>query len=124
MCIRDRVRNASLSEWRSKSEFLAVDRVRVSINLLDLLSRRLVIEQVEIEGLRAHAVRRSDGSYNFDDLLKAESNEKSLLSVDLSRVALKDAAVSYTHLDVYKRQVDRAHIGRLFHAGQRIDARS
>ncbi|VCU68740.1 putative assembly protein [Pigmentiphaga humi] len=58
----------SLSEPRSTQIFAAVDTARVAVAVLPLLSGRIVIDQVQIEGLKANVVRYRSGKFNFDDL--------------------------------------------------------
>jgi len=61
---------ARLSGPGGHGEFAQFDAAQVGIALWPLLSRRLVIERVSLEGLKLEAVRRRDGSTNFDDLLR------------------------------------------------------
>lgn len=64
-----RLGKASLSEPRSTEEFASLDGARVSVRLMPLLSRQVVVDRVEMDGVRAHIVRGKDGRFNFDDLL-------------------------------------------------------
>ncbi len=66
----------SLSEHKSNAEFAAVDRARVSLALIPLLSKQLVVDQVRIDGLKANIRRNKDGSTNFDDLLAADGPQE------------------------------------------------
>lgn len=59
----------TLSERGSDAQFAAFDRARVALALLPLLSGRVVVDQIVLEGLRATVVRRKDGSTNLDDLI-------------------------------------------------------
>jgi AsmA protein len=65
----------SLSEHKGSAEFASVERARVSLALIPLLSKQLVVDQVQIEGLRANIRRNKDGSTNFDDLLAADGQQ-------------------------------------------------
>jgi AsmA protein len=64
-----RLGKASLSEPRSTEEFASIGNARVSVRLLPLLSRQVVVDRVELDGVRARIVRAKDGRFNFDDLL-------------------------------------------------------
>lgn len=64
-----KVGKASLSEPRSTEEFARIDNAHVSVRVLPLLSRQLVVDRVEMDGVRARIVRGKDGRFNFDDLL-------------------------------------------------------
>ncbi|HYD75989.1 AsmA family protein [Ramlibacter sp.] len=60
---------ARLSEPASPQQaFASVEGAHVSVQLIPLLSRRVVVDRVELDGVRARIVRRKDGSFNFDDL--------------------------------------------------------
>jgi len=68
-----------LSERDSKDEFAGVDDLRVALALLPLLSKRIVVDEVVVDGLRATLVKHADGSTNIDDLTesgKAKPAEK------------------------------------------------
>jgi AsmA protein len=65
----------SLSERNSKTEFAAVDHARVALALAPLLSRRFVVDHVDIDGLRAHIVHDKSGANNYDDLLSKEEGK-------------------------------------------------
>ena len=59
----------TLSDHASTAEFAAIDRARVSVALIPLLLRQqLVIDRIDVEGMRARVVRLEDGSMNTGDL--------------------------------------------------------
>jgi AsmA protein len=61
-----------LSEFRSDQDFAGLEQMRVSLALLPLLSRDVVVDQVQLNGLRVNLVKHRDGKTNFADLLGAE----------------------------------------------------
>ena len=61
-----------LSEFRSDKEFAGLEQMRVSLALLPLLSKQVVVDQVQLNGLRVNLVKYRDGGTNFADLLGAE----------------------------------------------------
>ncbi len=61
-----------LSEFRSDQDFAGLEQMRVSLALLPLLSRDVVVDQVQLNGLRVNLVKYRDGKTNFADLLGAE----------------------------------------------------
>jgi AsmA protein len=63
----------SLSEFRSEQEFAAVDSASVSLKLLPLLARQIVVDEVEVSGVKAHLIKYKNGKTNLDDLLGEES---------------------------------------------------
>ena len=60
-----------LSEFRSDKEFAGLDDMRVSLELIPLLSKQVVVDKIQLDGLRASLVKHKDGKTNFDDLLGA-----------------------------------------------------
>jgi AsmA protein len=59
----------TLSEAGAADEFAAIDSARISVALLPLLlQRELVVDRIDIEGMRAKVVRYKDGSMNTGDL--------------------------------------------------------
>jgi AsmA protein len=84
--------NASLSEPNSNTVFASVDRAKLSLALLPLLSKQLVVDQVRIDGLKLDIRRAKDGSTNFDDLLnkrgkKEEGGQAFRFDIDSVRIA-------------------------------------
>lgn len=64
----------TLSERGSPDEFAAIDSARVSVALLPLLLRReVVINRIDIQGMRAKVVRFADGSMNTGDLTSGQA---------------------------------------------------
>lgn len=83
---------ASLSEPNSNAVFASVDRAKLSLALLPLLSKQLVVDQVRIDGLKLDIRRAKDGSTNFDDLLnksgkKGEGGQTFRFDIDSVRIA-------------------------------------
>ncbi|MBV8208511.1 MAG: AsmA family protein [Burkholderiaceae bacterium] len=60
--------HTTLSERGSNGQFVSLDRARVSLALLPLLSGRAEVGTVSLYGLRATIERRGDGTTNVDDL--------------------------------------------------------
>jgi AsmA protein len=66
---------ARLSGPGGRGDFAQFDSAQVGVALWPLLSRRVVVERVRLEGLKFEGVRRRDGSTNLDDLLRTASPE-------------------------------------------------
>jgi AsmA protein len=62
---------ARLSGPGGKGEFAQLDSARIGVALWPLLSRRVVVERIVLDGLKLEGVRYRDGRTNFDDLLTA-----------------------------------------------------
>lgn len=65
----------TLSEHASEKEFAAVEAARVALQLMPLLSRELVVSQIEVRGLRANLVKYKNGTTNVDDLRRSEARK-------------------------------------------------
>lgn len=85
----------TLSERGSEAVFVALDRARISVAVLPLLSKQLVIDEVELAGANVHLVRHKDGSYNFDDLLSKDKQESQAVRFDVAGVDITNATVAF-----------------------------
>jgi len=84
-----RLGKASLSEFQSDKPFARIDGARVSVRLMPLLSKKLVVDQVELTGVHANIVRHKDGRFNFDDLLsKEKSDDGAAVQFDIAGIHL------------------------------------
>lgn len=70
------INKISLSEYRSKRQFAAIDRAHVSVELIPLLSRHVVVNEVELSGAQAELIKRPDGKLNIDDLISHATEKK------------------------------------------------
>ncbi|ADE10667.1 AsmA family protein [Sideroxydans lithotrophicus] len=62
----------SLSEFESEQEFISVDSASVSLKLLPLLARQIVVDEVDVSGVKAQLVKYKNGKTNIDDLIGKE----------------------------------------------------
>lgn len=99
----------TLSEANSSAAFASVNDLRVALAVIPLLTKRIVVDEVIIDGLRAHVVKRADGTLNIDDLRgkhaagAAAPAEKpttvetgaSPLKLDIGGVRVTDAALTW-----------------------------
>lgn len=102
-----RAGRVSLSEADGKTDFSAIDSLRVAVAVMPLLSGRLEAREIEIDGLALTLIKRRDGSLNIDDLLAgqkekpageakpaaAESSQP--LQVDIAGLALRNARFTW-----------------------------
>lgn len=65
----------TLSEYKSEQVFASIENARVSLQLMPLLARKVAVDAVELDGVRARVVRYKDGRLNIDDLLSKDPNE-------------------------------------------------
>ncbi len=93
----------SLSEAGRAETFAAIDRAALAVDLLPLLSGRVVVGRVEASGVRVQLLRDAQGKRNTDDLAGAGEQSATSgaptadtgssarpLSFDIDHVALKD----------------------------------
>lgn len=70
-----RLGKATLSELRSEQVFARIDGAGVALQLMPLFAGQVVVNNVDIDGLKVRLVRFSDGHLNIDDLLPKDANE-------------------------------------------------
>ncbi|RZI44784.1 AsmA family protein [Herbaspirillum sp. HC18] len=104
----------SISEHGSDTEFAAVEHAKVSLALIPLLSKRFVVDQVHVDGLRATVRRNKDGSTNIDDLLsKGEPGKEGgggkEVGFDIDGVHLSNAHIVFDD----RQQARKIDISRL-----------
>lgn len=93
--------SASLSEPRSERPFASVESARVSVKVMPLLSRQVIVDAIDVQGLRLNVLREKSGRMNFDDLTGAEKPAKpedkadTPVQVDIARVEISNADVTY-----------------------------
>ena len=95
----------SLSEYRNDKEFAAIESARVSVALLPLLRKQVVVDEVEVSGLKASLVKHKDGTTNIDDLLgqteqKQQGQEQTSIpgppvKFDIASVSVQKTNLSY-----------------------------
>ena len=97
----------SLSEHKSDKEFVAVENTRVSLKLLPLLSEQVVVDEVEIQGVRLNLIRYKDGSTNMDDLAgvpqkggaedaQSKSGKPEKFKFDIDHVGIENTTLNYS----------------------------
>ena len=66
---------STLSEHKSEQVFATIGNARISLRLMPLLSKQVVVDTIELDGLKARLVRFKDGRLNIDDLLSMDEKE-------------------------------------------------
>ncbi|MBI4995941.1 MAG: AsmA family protein [Rhodocyclales bacterium] len=74
------VGKTALSEFKSPQEFAAIDGARVSIAVLPLLTKRVVVEAIELDGASVTLIKRKDGTLNIDDLMAKDAGKAAKLA--------------------------------------------
>ncbi|SMC16114.1 AsmA family protein [Andreprevotia lacus DSM 23236] len=86
--------DVTLSEPDHPDIFAKTDSVKVTLGMWPLLSGRFAIEAIDFEKPQMLVEHRSDGSYNFEDLLqKHQPGNK--LQFDLNRLRFHEARFDY-----------------------------
>ncbi|OGA52152.1 MAG: hypothetical protein A3F74_07785 [Betaproteobacteria bacterium RIFCSPLOWO2_12_FULL_62_58] len=98
-----RMGKATLSERASDKEFAGLEEMRIAVKLLPLLSRRVVVDAVEVKNLRADIVRFKDGKTNVDDLAggggkaaPAPRGAEAQFMIDIDHVLIENSALTFT----------------------------
>lgn len=59
---------ARLSEPRSKEGFAAFESARIAVAVMPLLSNRVEVQRIQLDGFKATLIKHKDGRLNIDDL--------------------------------------------------------
>ncbi|QYF95398.1 AsmA family protein [Massilia sp. PAMC28688] len=98
----------TLSEHASAEQFAAIDQARVSVALWPLLLRQqVVIDRIDVRGIRARVVRHADGSMNTGDLTAARPAATAGTGADGGRARLEVAISSIRVGGAHVRFEDR-----------------
>ena len=92
---------ATLSGRNGGSEFIGIEQATISVSLLPLLTRRVVVEQVEVDGLRMALLRDKGGKLNADDILDPGSdttpaNGNTPFDLDVGSLKVRSGALTWT----------------------------
>lgn len=102
----------SLSEPAATQEFAAIDSARLSVALLPLLLRReVVVDRIDIQGMRAKVVRLADGSMNTGDLTSGQDGSAAGASIGAAstpvRLAIDSIRINNARLQFEDRKSGR-----------------
>lgn len=86
---------ASLSERNVSTRFASVENVKVAFALLPLLSRRLIVDRIDISGLAVALRREKDGSSNYDDLLDHQEGSAQTVRFNIRSVTITNGKISF-----------------------------
>lgn len=90
-----RIGKVSLSEHGRPEEFASVEAARVSVAVLPLLSGKVVVNEVAVEGVRAVVVKHKDGRLNIDDLLSKEKSEDKPVRLDIAAIKVANVQLAW-----------------------------
>ncbi len=104
------LKNLTIKEADQKTDFITCRDFILKFQLLPLLSKNVVIDELKIVGPSVRIERDKKGLYNFDDIGKKKSPEEALsnnggedgeerpISLLVNKVSISDAKVSLTDL--------------------------
>jgi AsmA protein len=84
----------SLSEYKSDKSFASIEGTHVSLAFWPLLSRRVVVDKVAVNGLKATVVKFKNGKSNIDDLLENDAPNLPI-KFDIASVQIEKAELNY-----------------------------
>lgn len=93
----------SISEHQSNAQFASVERAKLSLALIPLLSKQLVVDRIEVDGLRATIRRSKEGRSNYDDLLSKEEAGGQQIAFDIDGVDIRNAHLIYDNQQQARR---------------------
>lgn len=106
-----------LTEHRSNEEFASVQRAKIAFALVPLLSKRLIVDRVQVDGLRARILRDKDGRSNYEDLLPKDKSGETVgkeggsgqVVFDIDSIDVNDAHLVYDDRQ-QERTLDMANL--------------
>jgi AsmA protein len=99
-----KVGKTSLSEFQSAQEFAGIEGARVSVAVLPLLSKKIVIDAIELDGAHATLVKHKDGTLNIDDLTSKDAAKDANagrevagapIQIDVAAVKITNASLTW-----------------------------
>jgi uncharacterized protein involved in outer membrane biogenesis len=115
------MQSASLSNREGKGEFLRLGHLRGALEILPLLTGRIVVNRVEIRDWSLWIERDAEGHYNFDDLLLATEDDSAPLDLEVEKLLLLNGdihwrdAVNGGELAAEQVYLRSDHLGRQSH---------
>ncbi|MFN4004609.1 MAG: AsmA family protein [Hylemonella sp.] len=106
----------SLSEPGQEQVFAAVQDLRVSVALWPLLSRQVVVDRIQIEGLQLRIARDRQGRYNFADLLPQQAGAPAAPASPSAEPAAALPALDIGGIDIRRARIDYSDAA----SGQRL----
>ena len=95
----------------ARDTLLAVRKLRVDINMLALLSGKVVVQRLELAGIRAHVYRHApDTAFNFTYIINAFTGEKPDSAPTAEKVQQANDTGSSLRFDVNRIYLDDIHI--------------
>jgi len=85
----------SLSEHGNAANFLKVERVRASVKVMPLLGGQVVVNGIDVSGVRANVRRDAQGRFNFADLMSPSEEKSEKVAFDIANIHVHDSRIDY-----------------------------
>lgn len=96
----------AISEHNSSDQFASVESAKVALAIMPLLSKKIVVDTVYIDGATANIIKYADGTTNYDDLAGGskttdgqdssdDSSESQGMEFNIQGVNITNSAVNY-----------------------------
>jgi len=93
------INKASLSEFQQDKQFLYIERARISLALLPLLSKKIIFDEIYLKGLKINLIQFKNGKTNIDDLLNLIRSDDKQSSPDFEIGSLNIQESQLTFFD-------------------------
>lgn len=100
----------TLSEKGSAAAFVSADKARASVQVMPLLQGRVVINGIDVVGLRANIRRDADGRFNFADLLIKPEEKSDKVAFNIASLRVRDGRIDYADASGTRLTVDSIEV--------------
>lgn len=120
---------STLSGKNGEGEFMGIGQAAVSVRLLPLLARRVVVDRVELDGLRLALLRGKDGKVSGMDLLNGADTDNQPVALDLTSLVVRGGTLNWTDeltgrkLALAQMALSTGRLGRQADGQMDLDAR-
>lgn len=92
-------KGVTISEPDRKERFLSADKIVVRLALFPLLQKKVSLTAITITGAEVHLIRRVDGTFNVDDLIKPTQDDS---SITLSKLKFSHSTLLWHDMKIAK----------------------
>lgn len=103
----------SLSEPASDKEFASINAMHIALQFWPLLSKNIVLDALDLDGIKVHIIKNKNGTFNFDDFSKTSTSKATTspettaitsaapqtgnaLALNLSQINITHSEIAYT----------------------------
>jgi AsmA protein len=87
--------SVSLSNRDGKGEFLRLGRVNGALEILPLLTGKIIVNRIEIRDWSLQIERDAEGRYNFDDLMVSMEDDSAPLDLEVEKLLLLNGDIHW-----------------------------